>query len=114
MDSFQKSLNKYVQIDDELKRVSDEAKELRKNKMDLGTRISAHMVENDMGEQPCVDNSRVKIYTKKSTKNYFNRAGVFECAHELFGPDNANKLISSIDEKKEISESTGLKRLGIP
>ena len=113
MDSFERALKTYVQVDDELKRLLEEAKQLRKNKTDLESRISTHMVENDMGEHPCADSSRVKVYTKKSTKNFFNRAGVYECTQELFGPDNADKLIARIDEKKQISESTSVKRLGV-
>ena len=35
MDSFERVLKTYVQVDDELKRLADEAKQLRKNKVDL-------------------------------------------------------------------------------
>jgi len=112
--SFENSLNTYVKIDDELKKVSDEAKKLKKNKIELESKINTYMVENEIGEHFCTDSSRIKIYTKKSTKNYFNRSGVYECAHNLFGSEKADALIAMIDEKKEINESTGLKRLGIP
>lgn len=112
--SFETSLRTYVEIDDELKRVAAEAKTLRKNKAALESAISSHMIDREIGEQTCLDASRVKIYTKKSTKSAFNRAGVHECAQLMFGTDKADALLALIDEKKDVTESTGLKRIGGP
>lgn len=110
--SFETSLKTFVEIDDELKKVADEAKLLRKNKAALETSISTHMMRNDIEEQSCLDNSRVKIVTKKRLSSGFNKRGVHECATELFGQDNATLLVKMIEEKKSVEESTGLKRLG--
>lgn len=112
--SFETSLKTYVEIDDELKRIAEEAKMLRKNKAALEAAISTHMVENEIGEHRCMDASRVKIFTKKSTKSAYNKSGVYECAQVLLGSDKAEALICMLEEKKDVRESTGLKRMGVP
>lgn len=112
--SFETSLTTFIEIDDELKRVAEEAKILRKNKAALEEAISTHMVENDIGEHPCMDTSRVKIFTKKSTKNAYNKAGVYECAQIMLGSEKAQNLISLLEDKKDVRESFGLKRTGVP
>lgn len=112
--SFETSLRTYVEIDDELKSVSEEAKVLRKNKAALEAAISAHMIENDIPEHRCRDTSKIKIYTKKSTKTAFNKAGVYECAQLMLGSEKAEALIALIEDKKNVTESTGLKRTGAP
>ena len=112
--SFETSLTTFVEIDDELKRVSEEAKVLRKNKAALEEAISTHMVQHDIGEHMCTDESRVKIFTKKSTKSAFNKAGVYECAQTMFGSDKAANLIALIEDKKDVQESLGLKRTSVP
>lgn len=111
---FESSLNTFVEIDDELKRVAEEAKVLRKNKATLEAAISSHMVENDIGEHRCIDASRIKIFKKKSTKSAYNKAGVFECAQILVGSDKATRLVAMLEEKKHVEESFGLKRTGGP
>ncbi|CAM9269301.1 unnamed protein product [Sphacelaria rigidula] len=112
--SFETSLKTFVEIDDELKTVTEEAKVLRKNKAALEAAISAHMVQNDIPEHRCMDTSRVRLFTKKSTKSAFNKAGVYECAQAMLGSDKAAALIAMIEDKKYVTESTGLKRTGAP
>lgn len=109
--SFDESLVAFVEVDDELKRVGQVTKDLRKNKAALEAAISAHMVENDIPEKKCEDTSRIKIFTKKSTKTLYNKSGVYECAQLLFGTEKASSLIRLMEEKKDVRESTGLKRL---
>lgn len=109
--TFDESLVAFVKIDDELKRIGQMAKDLRKNKASLEAAISAHMVENDIPEKRCEDTSRIKIFTKKSTRSLYNKSGVYECAQVLFGTEKASALIRLMEEKKDVKESTGLKRL---
>lgn len=111
--SFENTLDNYLKVDDRLKKIADEAKQLRKNKTDLENLISKHMVDNDIGEHHCCDSSRIKIYTKKSTKSSYNRGCVYECALTLLGEDKAQTLVSMIDDRKEVKSSTGLKRLRV-
>lgn len=107
--SLEASVTNFVEIDDELKRISEESKVLRKNKASLEEEITSHMVQNEIGEI-FTKNSKVKIFKRKSTKSAYNKAGVFECAELLFGRDRATKLIAMIEDKKDITESVGLKR----
>lgn len=110
--SFDESLATFVEIDDELKQLSEKAKELRRNKAALEAAISSHMVKNEIPEQTCTDTSRIKVYTKKSTKTAYNKAGVYECAQLMLGTDKAVALVKLIEARKNVKESTGLKRLG--
>lgn len=111
MSSFEGKLKTYVDIDNELKRVAQEVKELKQNKTDLEHYLSDHMVNHEIEEHSCMDNTKIKVYTKKSSSNVFTKPIVHECAMTLFGQENADKLVKLVEEHKEVRESTGLKRM---
>lgn len=108
--SFTRSLKEFVAVDDEIKRVSQEAKELRKNKRVLENAISLHMINNELDEGR-VDTSALRVVQKKKTTNAYTRANVSECALTLFGSESAEKLLCMIDDMKQTKESHGIKRV---
>ncbi len=108
--TFKRSLEEFIAVDDEMKKMSAESKELRKNKKILEDAISNHMVDNDLEEQS-FEQSRVKVFKKKTSSNSFTRANVTECALLLLGSEKCDALIKMIDGLKETTESTGIKRI---
>ena len=111
MSNFEGKLKTFVEIDNELKRVANEVKELKQSKLDLENSLSEHMVHHEIEEHSCMDNTKVKVYTKKSSSNVFTKPIVYECALTLFGQDQADALVKLVEERKEVRESTGLKRM---
>lgn len=110
MMSLEQSLATFVEVDNELKRVAEEAKLLRKNKSALEEAITLHMVKHEIEEKICTDDSKVKVVKKKTTKSGFTKAGVSECAELLLGVDKARTLMAMIEDKKDVTESFALKR----
>ena len=111
MSNFEGRLRTFVEIDDELKRVANEVKKLKQSKVDLETALSEHMVQNEIIEHSCMDNTKIKVYTKKSTSNVYTKPVVYECATTLFGASQADALVRLVEEQKEVRQSTGLKRM---
>lgn len=112
--TFETDLQVFTEIDDELRRVAEEVKTLRNDKLALEQSISAHMVENQIEEHECHDkDTKIKIFTKKSSTNTFTKPIVYECAQILFGADKAESLVKMIDDRRETKESTGIKRMSM-
>jgi len=109
--SLENDIKTFANIDDEIKRLSEEMKVLRSNKGSLESTISNKMNEHSIEEVSCEDNTKVKVYTKRSVTNAFKKANVKSCATSLFGEDKAEALVKMIEDMQEVQESTGLKRL---
>lgn len=108
--SFTRSLQEYIAVDDEIKRLSTEAKGLRKNKNVLEDAISSHMLDNELDEGKCED-ATVRVVKKKKSTNTFTRSNVQQCALTLLGAEKTDALVRMIDDLKETTESHGIKRL---
>lgn len=109
--SVETTVKTFTEIDDELKRISEEIKSMKANKVSLENDISSHMDRNELDEMDCSDNTKVKKYTKKSVSNVFKKPNVEECSLLLFGKERTEALIKMIEEKKEVRESVGIKRM---
>ena len=105
------NLRTFVEIDNELKRVAEEVKALKANKVALEEDISTQMVQNQIEELDCKDQTKVKIYTKKSCPSVFTKPNVFECAVTLFGREKAESLVKLIEERKKTKETVCIKRM---
>lgn len=108
--SFARSLGEYIAVDDEILKLSTEAKELRKNKHVLEEAISSHMLDNELDEGKFED-ATVRVVKKKKTTNTFTRSNVQQCALTLFGAEKTDALVRMIDDLKETTECHGIKRL---
>lgn len=109
--SLENNIKTFASIDDEMKRMSVEMKQLRTNKTTLEENISNEMTQQEIDEVSCQDDTKVKMYTKKKTSNPFKKPNVESCAVKLFGEDKAKLLVKMIEDMQETEESTGLKRL---
>ena len=108
---MENTVKTFAEIDDEIKRVRNEIKTLRSNKVSLENDISSHMNNNQIEEIDCADDTKVKKYTKKSISNVYKKENVQECALLLIGEDRTNALLKMIEDKKEVRETTGIKRM---
>lgn len=101
--SFKRSLEEFIAVDDEIKNMARESKELRRNKQILEEPISTHMLDNGLEEQS-IEISGVKVCKKKSSCNMFTKANVAQCALTLFGSEITDALIQMIEDLKETTE----------
>lgn len=108
--SFARNLEKFVTLDDEIKKKSEEAKKLRNNKAALEESISTHMLDHELDEGT-VDGSTVRVVKKKKVTNALTRSNVQQCAQTLFGAEGADSLLRKIDDLRETTESHGIKRI---
>jgi len=93
MSLLEKNIQTFSNIDDEMKQLNEQLKILRQNKGSLEATISDEMTQNSIQEVVCEDETKVKVYTKRLTKNAFNKSNVQSCAVKLFGEDNADALV---------------------
>lgn len=107
--SFTRSIGEFVAVDDEIKRVTQEAKELRKNKRVLEDAISEHMISNDL-EEGRFESSALRVVKKNKSTNAYTRNNVRECAMTLFGSESTEALLKMIDDMKQTTELNGIKR----
>jgi len=108
--SFTRSIGEFVAVDDEIKRVTQEAKELRKNKRVLEDAISEHMISNDL-EEGRFETTALRVVKKNKSTNAYTRANVRECAMTLLGSEKTEALLKMVDELKQTTESNGIKRI---
>ena len=108
--SFARSVEEFIAVDDEIKRIAQEAKELRKNKTVLEGAISSHMLDNELDEGR-FEESTVKVVKKRKCSNAFTKSNVLQCALTLFGSERADSLVKMVEDMQETTESHGIKRL---
>lgn len=99
----------FFKLDDELKGVSEEIKDLKSNRSSVEGRIAKHMHENGIPET-ISPSGKIKVYKSKSSSP-MNKALVEESATELFGADQAARLMKHIEEKREVTEKIKIKRV---
>ena len=108
--SFVRNLEKFISLDDEMKKKNEEVRGLRHNKAALEKSISAHMLDHELDEGT-FETSTIRVVKKKVVKNAFTRSNVQQCALSLFGADGAASLLRKIDDLKDTTESHGIKRI---
>lgn len=99
----------FFKLDDELRGVSEEIKDLRSNRSSMEGRIAKHMHENGIPET-ISPSGKIKVYKSKSSSP-MNKALIEEAATELFGADQAARLMKHVEGKREVVEKIRIKRV---
>ena len=100
----------FFKLDDELRGVSEEIRDLRSSRSSMEGRIARHMHENGIPET-ISQSGKIKVYKSKSISP-MNKALVEEAASELYGAESAARLMKHIQEKREVVEKIRIKRVG--
>lgn len=108
--SFERNIEEFITLDDEIKKNSEEARGLRHEKAALEECISAHMLDHELDEGT-FETSTIKVVKKKKVTNALTRSNVQQCARSLFGAEGAASLLRKIDDLRETTESHGIKRI---
>lgn len=109
-DEFAGHVDVFFKLDDELRGVSNEIKGLKSSKLSLEGRIAKHMHENGIPET-ISPSGKIKVYKSKSSAP-MNKALIEEAAAELFGSDQAARLMKHVEEKRAVVEKIKIKRIG--
>ena len=99
----------FFKVDDELRGASEEIKDLKSSRSSLEGRIARHMHENGIPET-ISPSGKIKVYKSKCSAP-INKALIEEAAVELFGGDQATRLLKHIESKREVTEKIKIKRV---
>lgn len=99
----------FFKLDDELRGVSEEIKDLKPDRLSMEGRIAKHMHENGIPET-ISPSGKIKVYKSKSSSP-MNKALIEEAATELFGADQAVRLMKHMEGKREVVEKIRIKRV---
>ncbi|CAM9104629.1 unnamed protein product [Ectocarpus sp. 8 AP-2014] len=111
-EEFAGHVDVFFKIDDELRGASEEIKDLKSSRSSLEGRIARHMHENGIPET-ISPSGKIKIYRSKSSAP-MNKTLVEESATELFGADQAARLMKHVQEKRGVTEKIKIKRVSAP
>lgn len=111
-EDFAGHVDVFFKIDDELKDASEEIKDLKSNRASLEGRIARHMHDNGIPET-ISPSGKIKVYSSKSSAP-MNKALIEESATELFGADQAARLMKHVKGKREVTEKIRIKRVATP
>lgn len=102
----------FFKVDDELRDASVEIKDLKFSRSSLEGRIARHMHDNGIPEtiSPL---GKIKVYKSKNSAP-INKALIEEAATELFGADQATRLLKHIEGKRGVTEKIKIKRVSAP
>lgn len=106
---FSDRVTDYLKIDDELKNVARGVRDLKTNRTTLEEGIAQHMEENGIPETVSTS-GKIRVYTSKS-RTPINKALVEEAASELFGAENAERLVSHVESKRQVVSKTRIRRV---
>ena len=102
----------FFKVDDELRGASEEIKDLKSSRSSLEGRIARHMHENGIPET-ISPSGKIKVYCSK-TSAPMNKALFEEAATELFGAEQAARLMKHAEGKRGITEKFRIKRVAAP
>lgn len=99
----------FFKLDDELKGVSEEIKDLKSSRSSMEGKIARHMQENGIPET-ISPSGKIKVFKSKSSAP-MNKALIEASANELFGADQAARLMKHIESKRGVVEKVRIKRV---
>ncbi|CAN0534901.1 unnamed protein product [Ectocarpus sp. 12 AP-2014] len=111
-EDFAGHVDVFFKIDDELRGASEEIKDLKSSRSSLEGRIARHMHENGIPET-ISPSGKIKIYSSKSSAP-MNKTLIEESATELFGADQAARLMKHVEDKRAVTEKIRIKRVSAP
>lgn len=106
---FAGQVDVFFKIDDELRGASAEIRGLRSNKSSLENRIARHMHQHNIPETVS-PSGKIRVYKSKSIAP-LNKTIVEEACVELFGQEQATRLVNHIQAKRGFTEKIKIKRV---
>ena len=110
--SFEHNIKQWVTIDNKMKQLTDELKELRDKKNNLNDSILSHVETSNLTNSSIqISDGKLKFITTKDTKQLTFKY-LETCLREIIkNEDQVNKILEYIKNKREIKYVPEIKRL---
>ena len=110
--SFEHNIKQWVTIDNKMKQLTDELKELRDKKNNLNDSILSHVETSNLTNSSIqISDGKLKFITTKDTQQLTFKY-LETCLREIIkNDDQVNKILEYIKNKREIKYVPEIKRL---
>ena len=110
--SFEQHIKQWVTIDNQMKQLSDELKELRDKKNNLNDTIFSQVETSNLANSTIqISDGKLKFISTKETQQLTFKY-LETCLHEIIkNEDQVNKIVEYIKNKREIKYVPEIKRL---
>jgi hypothetical protein len=110
--SFEHNIKQWVTIDNKMKQLTDELKELRDKKNNLNDSILSHVETSNLTNSSIqISDGKLKFITTKDTQQLTFKY-LETCLREIIkNEDQVNKILEYIKNKREIKYVPEIKRL---
>ena len=109
--AFQQNIKSWVEVDNQIKKISDTVKELRERRNNIQDHITSYAEENQL------DNAIIEISDGSLRFNSYKQSSpltfkyIQKCLNECISDeDTVDKLMNYIKEKREFKYQNGIKR----
>lgn len=111
MDEFKNDIKKWVSIDNKIKNINDELRELRRNKTDISDNINSYVEENQLDASTIsISDGRLK-FTETRQIQPITLKFIEICLKECIDDDSAlEQIMDHIKESREYKINKDIKR----
>lgn len=110
--NFEQNIKQWVSIDNQMKQLTDELKELRDRKNNLNDSIFTHIESSNLSNSSIqISDGKIKFIKTKETQQLTFKY-LESCLHEIIkNEEQVNKIVEYIKNKREIKYVPEIKRL---
>jgi hypothetical protein len=110
--NFEQNIKQWVSIDNKMKQLTDELKELRDRKNNLNNTIFTHVESSNLSNSSIqISDGKIKFIQTKETQQLTFKY-LESCLHEIIkNEEQVNKIVEYIKNKREIKYVPEIKRL---
>ena len=110
--NFEQNIQQWVQIDNQLKNLTEKVKELRENKNNISEKIYSHIEEKNLNNASIkINDGQLKFIKIKDTQ-VLTFKYLESCLSEIIkNEDQVKKIIDYIKNKREVKYVPEIKRL---
>lgn len=110
--SFEKQVQQWVVIDNQLKSLNDKIKELREAKNTLTHQMTTHIEQHQMSQSKIQLNDGTLRYVTTKLPQPLTFAYLEKCLREIIKNENqVNQILNYVKQKREIKTVPELKRV---
>ena len=111
MANFEDKVRSWVKLDDELRRVQDQARELRESRNDIASTIHTHVNNNDLRNATInISDGRLK-FVHTQTPQSLTFKFLDECLNEIIpNKETVEQILAHVKSRRSIKTGADIKR----
>lgn len=111
MASFESNIKRWVSIDNRIKALNDEVKELRKEKSVINDNVCLHIESNGLEKATIqISDGKLKYVTTKTQSSISIKYLQACLSHFIKDANGVSEIVKYVKENREVNETTELKR----